>query len=154
MPKITPEDYSKIEAAIQPQGTEDFVVVWHLRHGRWMRSIHVFERHPMTKEITEYENTASKLKFKGNKAEVEGSQTLAAKNLYDRLVARVYDLPVGRQVLGEFGKGGPLTRDEAIREVPVLVKREAIREFVGEVYSASRLAESEGDAEEPAAEGD
>lgn len=154
MPKLTADDYTKIETAVIPQGTEDYVVVWHLRHGKWSRSVHVFERQPMTKEITDYENTASKLKFKGNKAEVEGSQTLAARDLYNKLISRVYDLPVGRQVLGEFGKDAPLDRSAAIEKVPVLVKREAIREFVGEVYSASRMAESEGDAEVPTSEGD
>lgn len=149
MPKITSEDYDKIETAIVLQNDEDYSVVWHQRHGRWMRSIHVFARQPTTKEVSTYEEMASKLKFKGNKAQIDGSQTLAAEQLYNRLITRVYDLPIGRKLIGE---GTPLTADEARAKVPVLVKKEAVRDFVGEVYSASRMAEDDEAADAP--EGD
>lgn len=151
MPKLREEDYAKIDAIVKPTPDEGYAVVWHKLYGKWYRSVHVFARQPSTKEVQEYENTASKLRFRSNRAEVEGSQVVAAKQLYDRLIARVYDLPVGRRVLGE---GTPLSRDQAVELVPVLVKREAIREFTGEVYAASRLAEEEGETAELASEED
>lgn len=156
MPRMTADDYEKIEKAAGIKGDEGYSVVFHKFRARWYRSVHVFARQPTTQDITQYEDIASKVKFRGSRAEVEGSQTLASKKLYDRLIDRVYDLPVGLKVLGEFGKGGPLSRDEAIDKVPVLVKREAIRDFIGEVYSAARMDEAEGGSDEVvnASEGD
>jgi len=149
------EDYTRIEVLCAIKDQEDYAVVTTRQKGVIIRSIHVFARQPMTKEITEYENTASKVKFRGNKAEVEGSQTLAAKHLYDHLISRAYDVPVGRQILGEIttdesgaSTGRPLTRDEAIAQVPVLLKREAIRDMVGQHWSAGQLIEMEGEDEE------
>lgn len=133
------EDYERIEKQVKLEGNEDFVVCIHRRHNKINFSIHVFDRQPMTQEIVAYEETASKMKFKGTKAQIEGSQVLASKNLYDRLISRVYDLPVGRQ-------NYPLLMDdEARRIVPALVKREAIRDFVGGVVSANAMADSEGE---------
>lgn len=149
------EDYARIEKLCAIGDKEDYAVVTTRQKGLIIRSIHVFSRQPMTKEITEYENTASKVKFRGNKAEVEGSQTLAAKHLYDHLIDRAYDVPVGRQVLGAIDMndagemiGKPLNREEAKEKVPVLLKREAIRDMVGQHWSAGQLVEMEGDEEE------
>lgn len=147
--KMSPEDYAKVEAAINLQNDEDYTVVFHKRHGQIRRSVHVFSRQATTKEVSAYENTASRLKFKGNKAEIEGSQTLAAEQLYNKLIARVYDLPIGRRV---YGEDKPLGAEEARGIVPVLVKREAIRDFLGEVYAASRFDEDGDDVSTP--EGD
>lgn len=136
------EDYEKIEKSVNLQGSEDFVVCVHRRHNKVSFSVHVFDRQPMTQEIVAYEETASKMKFKGTKAQIEGSQVLASKNLYDKLITRVYDLPVGRHTHAK------LERADAVQIVPVLVKREAIRDFVGGVQSANSLAESEGEEAE------
>jgi len=132
------EDYERIEASVKLTGQEDFVVCVHKRHNKLSFSIHVFERQPMTQEVLAYEETASKMKFRGTKAEMDGSQVLASSNLYNKLIARVYDLPVGRVVHDQ------LDRAAAVQLVPVLVKREAIRDFVGGVISANQLAENEG----------
>lgn len=164
MPKsklvLTREDYTRIEEMCNLTGDEDYAVVTTRHRGLIIRSIHVFARQPMTKELTEYENTASKVKFKGNRAEVEGSQLLAAKHLYDHLIHRAYDVPVGRQVLGELtedtsegpnkGKmtGKPLDREGAIAKVPVMIKREAVRDMVAQHWSSGQLVEMEGDEEE------
>ncbi len=155
MPKsklvLTRDDYARIEKSCNLKGDEDYAVVTTRHKGLIVRSIHVFARQPMTKELTEYENTASKVKFKGNRAEVEGSQLLAAKHLYDHLIARAYDVPVGRAILGEIkedGEGTPLTREEAIAKVPVMIKREAVRDMVAQHWSSGQLIDMEGDDDE------
>ena len=149
------EDYERIEKLCNVQDHEDYAVVTSRQKGLIVRSIHVFARQPMTQEITEYENTASKVRFRGNKAEVEGSQTLAAKHLYDHLIARAYDVPDGRRILGEIkiekdgsSTGKPLSREEAKAKVPVLLKREAIRDMVAQHWSAGQLIDMEGEEEE------
>ena len=141
------EDYQKIEAAVGLKDEEDYVVLAHKRHNTISFSTHVFARLPTAKELVKYEETSSRLKFRGNRAEIEGSSITAAVTLYDLLIDRAYDVPVGRRVFGEQGKGGPLDRDKAKAIVPVMYKREAIREFVGSVQSATSLAESEEEAE-------
>lgn len=148
-------DYETIQQYAGVNGTEDFAVVTTRAKGLMVRSIHVFARQPMTSEMTEFENTASKMKFRGNKAEVEGSQLRAALHLYNHLISRAYDVPVGLQILGEVtvegGKivsGKPLTRDEAIAQVPVLIKREAIRDMTAQHWSQGQIVEMEGDEEE------
>ncbi len=164
MPKsklvLSREDYSRIEKMCDLKGDEDYAVVTTRHKGLIIRSIHVFARQPMTKELTEYENTASKVKFKGNRAEVEGSQLLAAKHLYDHLISRAYDVPVGRAILGELKEvpgeregesrmvGTPLQREDAIAKVPVMIKREAVRDMVAQHWSSGQLVEMEGDEEE------
>ncbi len=159
MPKsklvLSREDYARIEKMCDLKGEEDYAVVTTRHKGMIIRSIHVFARQPMTKELTEYENTASKVKFKGNRAEVEGSQLTAAKHLYDHLISRAYDVPVGRFILGELkesddGKmvGTPLQREDAIAKVPVLIKREAVRDMVAQHWSSGQLVEMEGDDDE------
>lgn len=142
MPKISPEEWQRISDTVNPRDDEGVSVVWHKIRGRWFRSVHVFQRTPSTKEIAQFENTASRLKFKGTKAEVEGSQITAAVKLYDTLIDRVYDLPKqnGMGVVADL-----LPRERAAELVPPMVKREALRDFTGEVYSASRMAEDEED---------
>jgi len=138
------EDYAKIEAQVNLTGTEDYAVVAQKRHNKINFSIHVFSREATTKEIVTYEEMASRMRFRGNKAEIEGSQVLAAKDLYNKLIVRAYDVRVGR-VLHDT-----LTAEQARDVVPPLVKRSAIREFLGSVMGASDLAESEGQEPESA----
>lgn len=154
---LTRTDYERIEQLCAVTDPEDYAVVTSRQRGLLVRSIHVFARQPMTKELTEYENTSSKVKFRGNKAEVEGSQLLAAKHLYDHLILRAYTVPVGsRKILGDVevdkdGKvirGKPLNREESITHVPVMLKREAVRDMVAQHWSAGQLIEMEGDDEE------
>jgi hypothetical protein len=154
--RLKPEDYEKIDTIVGLTGDEYYSVVTHRVRGRWIRSIHVFARQPMTKELTEFENTVSRLKVRGNRTEVEGSQLLAAKHLYDALISRAYDVPVGWQIRGEVAvdevghitTGTPLNREMAVKLVPMTTKREALRDTFGEVYSEARVAEMEGEDEE------
>lgn len=158
MPKLSlkPADYDRLDKVVGRTGTEYYSVVSHKVRGRWVRSIHVFARQPSTKELVQYENQVSKLKMRGNRTDVEGSQTLAAKHLYDALIARAYDVPVGWQILGEVTTdeagnvtaGKPLSREEAVREVPSMIKREAVRDSLGEHYSEARISDMEGDEED------
>lgn len=152
---LNKDAHRQIQSLIELKDTEEYSVVTHRVHGEWKRSIHVFARLPTTKELTDYENKASKVKFRGaGKAEVEGGAAVAAETLYNKLVDRVYDLPIGTRIYGEVTlengvrSGKPLSGEDARGKVPVLVKREALRDFVGEVYSESRLAEREGDEDE------
>jgi hypothetical protein len=150
---LTKEHHERIQAAIKLNEDEDYSVVTHKRHGEWLRSIHVFSRLPTTKELTDFENVSSKVKFRGaGKAEVDSGAVQAANSLYNKLISRVYDLPHGpRRILGEIGKDGnssaPVTAEQARELVPPLVKREALRDFIGEVYSESRIADREGEEE-------
>lgn len=142
MPKILilkPSDYEQIESKINLVGDEDYSVIAQRRLNKVYYSIHVFARQPSTKEMVEYEETTSRLKFRGTRAEIEGSQVLASKRLYDVLIVRAYDVLVNRQVIET------LDRATAIEKVPILVKREAVRDFIGNVQSASSLAEDEGE---------
>lgn len=145
--RLRTEDYEQIEAKVNLTGTEDFVVVSQQRHNKVNFSVHVFARQPMTKELTKYEETSSRMKLKGTRAELEGSPLLAARDLYNVLIARAYDVRVGRKLVEE------LSADEAKELVPQLVKRAAIREFLGGVEGASEAAEDEGDIQR-ADEGD
>lgn len=157
MPKLVlkREDYLTIQKAIGITGTEHFSVVTHRSMGMIFRSIHVFARQPMTAEITEFESTASKMKFRGNKAEVEGSQVRASLHLYNHLITRAYNVPIGLQILGETDiengqivKGGPIDRETAIRDVPALIKREAVRDATSQHWSQGQLVDMEGEEEE------
>jgi len=149
---LTKEKHREIQEAIKLDAAEDYSVVTHKRHGEWERSVHVFNRLPTTKELTIFENTSSKVKFRGaNKAEIDSGAVAAAEVLYNKLISRVYNLPQGpRKVLAPLD--GPnsksLSNQEARELVPPLVKREALRDFVGEVYSESRISEREGDDDE------
>lgn len=148
--RLTAADYEQIESRINLTGEEDFVVVSQRRHTKINFSVHVFARQPMTKEMQTYEETASRMKLRGTRADVEGSPIKAAKDLYDKLIVRVYDLRVGRQLLDELDGSG------AAKLVPIVVKREAIREFLGGAEGAEGRNEDEGDTEsvEDASEGD
>jgi hypothetical protein len=154
-------DHSAIQSTIDLQGEEEYSVVTHRIHGEWKRSIHVFSRLPTTRELTDYENKSSKVKFRGGgKAEVDSGAVQASQDLYNKLITRVYDLPIGSRVYGEVvfkdgvKNGKPLMGEEARARVPVLIKREALRDFLGEVYSESRLAEREGEDDEVKEESD
>ena len=126
--RVTPEARDKVEERIALKGDEDYALTLFQRHGDRSIIIHVFERQPTPKEIATYEETSSRLKFKGQKAEIEGSVTLASRNLYDALIGRVYDLRVGRHKWE-----GAIDRDSAKSFVPVLMKREAVRDFLSQV---------------------
>ncbi len=137
--KLSPDAYNTIESKISLTGDEDYAVVVQKRHGKATYGVHVFTRQPTTKELMEYEETASRVKYQGTKAVLEGSALLAAKRLYGLLIARAYDIQVGR-FLKET-----LTRDEAMAQVPDLGKREAIREFLGNQTGLTSLTASEED---------
>lgn len=142
-PKIvTQEEHAIIQEKCSIQGDEDYAVVLQKGKGFWKKSIHVFARQPNTKELQQFEDSSSKLKFKGQQAQMEGSPLLAAGWLYNLLIVRAYDVLVGLKTYEQ------LDRPEAARLVPPVVKREAVRELVGEVYSASRMEEAEGVAEQ------
>lgn len=135
---VTREDHDLIQQRINPQEGEDYAVTVAKGKGYWVKSIHVFSRHPTQGEINAYEQTASRVKFRGQKAEIEGSQINAAVGLYDLLITRAYD------VLAGLRRHEQLDREGARAKVPALTKREAIRELIGEVYSATRMEESLG----------
>ncbi len=138
-PKIvTRAEHEIIQQKCNFQGDEDYAVVIQKGKGYWGKSVHVFSRQPTTKELQEFEEGSSRLKFKGQKAEMEGRPILAAANLYNKLIVRAYDVIVGLKTYET------MTAEEARTTVPPLVKREAIREFTAEVYSASRMEEAEG----------
>lgn len=141
---ITKQDHETIQQKCDIDGEkgEDYAVVLQRGKGFWIKSIHVFSRHPTTKEINDYEQTASRLKFKGQKAQVEGSAINAAVAIYNVLVARSYDVLIG---LKEHAQ---LDAELSRAKVPPMVKREAIRDLIAEVYSASRMAEMEGEDDE------
>lgn len=138
-PKIVSrEEHAVIQEKCELTGSEDYAVVLQKGKGFWNKSVHVFSRQPTTKELQDFEEASSRLKFKGQKAEMEGSPILAASNLYNRLITRVYDVLVGLK------SHDRLDAQHARDWVPPLVKREAVREFTAEVYSASRMEEAEG----------
>lgn len=147
-PKIvTQEDHAIIQQKCGITGDEDYAVVLQKGKGFWKKSIHVFARQPNSKELQAYEDSSSKLKFRGQKAEMEGSPLKASEWLYNLLIVRAYDVVVGLKTHEQLDKAA------AARMVPPLVKREAIRELSAEVYSASRMEEAEGvsseESEEP-----
>ena len=141
---LTRDDHALIQERCNIDGErgEDYACVFQRGKGFGQWSIHVFTRQPTQKEIDNYEQTASKLKFKGQKAQMEGSQITAAVTLYNLLITRTYDVLVGIKSYDQ------LPREQTVAKVPPLVKREAIRQLIGEVYSESRLAEAEGAGEE------
>lgn len=141
-PKIvTRAEHAIIQSKIKLTGTEDYAVVIQKGKGFWNKSIHVFSRQPAPRELQTFEETSSRLKFKGQKAEMEGSPIIAANDLYNRLIVRAYDVLVGMTSHDE------LDAQRCRDLIPPLVKREAIREFTAEVYSASRMEEAEGISE-------
>lgn len=141
---LTRDDHLIIQqrCEIDADKGEDYACVFLRGKGFGQWSIHVFARQPTQKEIDSYEQTASHLKFKGQKAQIEGSQITAAVALYNSIVLRTYDVLIG---LKSYDR---LDRELTIAKVPPLVKREAVRQLIGEVYSESRLAEAEGAEDE------
>lgn len=138
------KDYIAIEqdprVGLQP--SEDYALTTAKVHGEWVRSIHVFRRRPTQQELQVYEETASRVKLKGNKASLEGKRLLAAKVLYDLLIDRVIDAQIGRKTV-PFLEG-----NDARVSIEPLMKRAAIIDMVSEVYSASQLEEREGEGPE------
>lgn len=155
--KLTPEDYDRIDklVGLDKSSEQFYTVVTHRMRGRVYRSFHLFARQPTPAEVTKFEDTASKVKMRGRKTEFEGSQAKAFRHLYDLLILRAYDVPVGFKILGEipddattFDPTLGLTREQAIEKVPVVTKREALRDAMGEVYSEARINELEGEDED------
>lgn len=150
---LTRQDHQLIQKVANLQGEEDYAVVVSRGKGYWSRSVHVFSRQPTTNEINEFEQTGSRLKFRGQKAEVQGSAIKAAVALYDKLVARAYDVLIGMREVET------LTSEEARAKVPPIMKRAAITEWIGDVHGATRMAEMEGEddddsEDEPRSSGD
>lgn len=134
-------DYELIEKdpKVGLKDSEDYAVTTVKNHGVWVRSIHIFSRRPSAQELHKYEETASRVRLKGNKAELEGKKLVAARDLYNVLIDRVIDAQIGR-------KNYPLlTRDEAASNIEPLMKRAAILDMVSEVYSATQLEDREGE---------
>lgn len=155
--KLTPADYDRIDllSGIDKSTDQFYTVVTHRVRGQAIRSIHLFARQPTPAEVTKFEDTASKVKVRGRKTEFEGSQAKAFRHLYDALILRAFDVPTGFKIIGSvpddvnaYRPGLGLSREECIEKVPVVVKREALRDAMGEVYSEARVNEMEGDDEE------
>ena len=150
------EDHLRIQKAITLQGDEVYSVVTHRIYGVFKRSIHVFGRLPATKELIEYAETVAGAGFRDQaRADLGAGRIRAAEALYDRLVEGVYDLPIGEKTYGEVNmkddgsmEGTPLCSVDARATVPVMVKREALRDCIGAVYSESRLDRRQSDDEE------
>lgn len=158
---LKPDDYARIDRYVNLQPGEHYTVVTHRIRGKFRRSIHVFAREPNQAELTAFEDTSSKVRVRGRRTEFEGSQAKAFAHLYDTLILRAYDVPNGFSIVGEInldehdnpipdpktGRVG-LNKEEAIRQVGLVTKREALRDAVSEVYSEGRLAEMEGEDDE------
>lgn len=100
--KLKPEDYARIDHAVGLKGDEVYGVVTHRHRGQIIRSIHVFTRMPNEQELQKYETKSSNVEFKGRKASVKTRSVEASGELYDVLIDRAYDVPVGTRVLGEL----------------------------------------------------
>ena len=136
---LTRQDHEQIQKLANIQGEEDYAVVISRGKGFWNRSTHVFSRQPTTNEINDFEQTGSRLKFRGQKAEVQGSAIKASVALYDKLIARAYDVLIGMRTVET------MTAEEARAKVPPITKRAAITEWIGDVHGATRMAEMEGE---------
>lgn len=150
--RLKPEDYDRIDEIVKPTGEEFYAVVTTPFRGRYVRSIHVFARQPNEKELLAFENLSSKIRIRGNRTDFEGSPLEAHARLYNKLIARVYDLPVGNRILGEIkpdGSGKPLDNSEAQKHVPTMMKRRALNDTLGTHLSESMVTEMEEDSEGP-----
>lgn len=141
--RVSREDHLKIQQMANLGPTEDYAVTVQKGKPDWVKTTHVFARRPTLQEINTYEKTASRVKFRGANAEMEGSQITAAVNLYNLIIARAYDV-----LVGPIKVEPELNAQQAREKVDPLIKREAIRELVGEVYSASRMEEALGGGEQ------
>jgi hypothetical protein len=135
---LKPEDYDTIDQKVALTGDEFYAVVTTRFRGQLVRSIHVFARQPMPSELVKYENTASRIKVRGSRTDVEGTQIGASYELYKSLIARAYDVPVGTKIVAQ------MDARTAIERV-----REALRDALGEHFSEGRIAADE-DTEEVA----
>lgn len=142
--KLTPEHYTQIDAKVKPEGAEVYSVVTHKHRGQYRRSIHVFLRMPNEQELHAYESSASNVEFKNKTAKVRGAQVPAACKLYDTLIARAYEVPVGQRVLGEIE---PLNAKDASKFVDPMTKRQAVIELVGQVWASSSFDDDDDEAE-------
>src|SRR5688572_10780037 len=91
---LTRGDHEEIQNECKVTGDEDYAVVWQKGKGIGGWAVHVFQRQPSLPEIQKYEDTASRVEFKGNRARIEGSQIEAGNMLYTRLIARAYNVIV------------------------------------------------------------
>lgn len=137
---LTEADYLAIEKKCDIKDSEHYAVTYSKVRTKMVRTVHVFERKPDTREMTRYENEASKLTLRGKKAEIEGGAIGASAALYKVLISRVFDLVEGRQIVE-----GPIPAQQANSRVDPLTKRAALRDLLGEVYSASQIADQEGE---------
>jgi len=144
---LTKDDHAQIQSRCNIKGDENYAAVLQRGKGFSQWSIHVFTREPTLPEINKYEQTASRVEFKGQKAKIEGSQIQAGVSLYNTLIDRAYDVLIGLRSVDT------LNTSEARQRVPPLVKREAVVDMIGGIYSSSRMEEIEGageDDEDPA----
>lgn len=150
--RLKPEDYDQIDRQVGLKDEEFYAVVTTPHRGKFVRSIHVFGRQPNEKELLAFENLSSKIRIRGNRTDFEGSPLEAFARLYNLLIVRVYDVPVGSRILGE---GTPLDKYEAQRMVPTMMKRRALNDTVGTHMSESQVTDMEEENEGPidAAEG-
>lgn len=149
------EDYAAIDAFLDLPDQQFYAVVTTKQRNKWVRSFHVFARQPTPKELVEYEQTVSRIKFRGNRTDLEGSQLTAARHLYDLLIEKVYNVPYNNRTIlaelktdpntGRFVETKPLGREEARQYVSPMIKRAALRDAMGEHYSEAQVAEQDGD---------
>lgn len=146
--RLRPEDYDHIDQQVKldADAGEFYAVVTTPFRGRYVRSIHVFNRQPTEKELLAFENLSSKIRIRGNRTDFEGSPLEAYTRLYNKLISRVYDVPVGSKI---YGEGTPLDREDAQRLVPTMMKRRALNDTVGTHLSESMVTEQEEDNEGP-----
>lgn len=144
--RLKPEDYDKIDAMVNLKGEEYYSVVTTPFRGKFIRSIHVFHRQPKTTELIAFESLSTKIRIRGNRTDFEGSPLEANIRLYNTLIARAYDVPVGNKILGE---GTPLDVSEASKFVPDVMKRRALADALGNHFSESQVSEMADDDEGP-----
>lgn len=144
--RLKPEDYDQIDQQVGLKDDEFYAVVTTPFRGRFVRSIHVFHRQPTEKELLAFENLSSKIRIRGNRTDFEGSPLEAFARLYNALISRAYDVPVGSKILGE---GTPLDKYEAQRLVPTMMKRRALNDTVGTHMSESQVTDMEEENEGP-----
>jgi hypothetical protein len=156
--RLKPEDYARIDEVVNLKGDEYYSVVTTPHRGRYVRSIHVFHRQPTTKELLAFESLSTKIRIRGNRTDFDGSPLEAFVRLYNTLVSRVYDVPVGNRVMGQvrdekgqpIKDGRPLDVAEASKYVPDMLKRRALADILGNHITESQASEMAEDEEGPA----
>ena len=149
--RLKPEDYDRIDLVVKPKDDEFYSVVTTPWRGRFVRSIHVFHRQPNTKELLAFEALSAKIRIRGNRTDFDGSPLEAYVRLYNTLISRAYDVPVGNRIMGEVteGRGKPLDVAEAQKYVPDMLKRRALVDVLGTHITESMAAEAAEDLEGP-----